>query len=92
MRFGQALSALNCMYEGARGMMRCRSSTYITRAAKALSKGNPFDFSVAGVKSEQVRMQRYYKEVISQRYSLNKSIPDQNLCCEPLQFINISNP
>ncbi len=91
LRFGQALSALNCMYEGARGMMRGRSSTYITRAAKALSKGNPFDFSVSGVKSEQVRMQRYYKEVISQRYSLNKSVPAQNLCCEPLRFINTGN-
>ncbi len=91
LRFGQALSALNCMYEGARGMMRCRSSSYIAHAAKALSKGDPFDFSVSGVKSEQVRMQRYYKEIISQRYQLNKSTPDQNLCCEPLQFMNISH-
>ncbi len=88
LRFGQALSALNCMYGGARGMMRYRSFTYITRAAKALSKGNTFDFSESEVKSKQVRMQRYYQEVISQRYKLNKVIPYQNLCCEPLLFTN----
>jgi fructokinase len=91
LRFGQALSALNCMYEGARGIMHHRSSSYITRAARALSKRSPFDFSVSGVKSEQVRMQHYYKAVISQKYQQNKPIQDTNLCCEPLQFITASH-
>lgn len=88
LRFGQALSALNCMYEGARGMMRHRTPSYITRAAKALSKDSHFDVSVSRVKSEQVRMQHYYKELIIQKYRHNKSIQDSNLCCKPLHFIH----
>lgn len=91
LRFGQALSALNCMYEGARGIMRHRSATYITRAAKALNKASPFDFSASGVKSEQPRMQHYFKAVVNQRPQPNKFMQNPNLCCEPLQFINISH-
>lgn len=90
LRFGQALSALNCMYEGARGIMRHRSAIYITRAAKALNKANLFDFSALEIKSKQTSMQHYYKAAVNQRYQPNKFMQNSNLCCEPLQFININ--
>lgn len=92
LRFGQALSALNCMYEGARGIMRHKSVTYITRAARALSKAPPFGQSATGIRSEQPRMQHYYKAAVSQRPQPNKFMQNPNLCCEPLQFINICHP
>lgn len=89
LRFGQALSAINCMYEGARGMMLHRSSTYITRAGNTLSKGDPLDSSASAVKSEKSRMQHYYKAIISQKYQRGGFMQESNLCCKPLQYMHI---
>jgi fructokinase len=85
LRFGQALSALNCMYEGARGIMYAKSPIYVVRAAKALGKDKPVDFFVPK-SSQQNRMRHYHKEAISQKPKANKFLQTATPCCGPLRF------
>lgn len=85
LRFGQALSALNCMYEGARGMMYSKSSTYLFRAAKALGKDKLVDYS-SRQKYGQTRMRHYHKESISPKPKVNSFFRTANPCCGELQF------
>jgi fructokinase len=85
LRFGQALSALNCMYEGARGIMYAKSPIYLVRAAKALGKDKPVDFFVPK-SSQQNRMRHYHKEAISQKPKANKFLQTATPCCGPLRF------
>jgi fructokinase len=88
LRFGQALSALNCMYDGARGVMLYRSPTYIIRVAEALNKESGFNFKLTRTKSEQSRMHFYFKEVVTQKFKSNKFLRKPKLCCEPLEFMH----
>lgn len=88
LRFGQALSALNCMYDGARGVMLYRSPTYIIRVAQALNKESSVDFTSTRTKSELSRMQYYFKEVVTQKFKSNNFLREPDLCCEPLQFMH----
>lgn len=88
LKFGQALSSLNCMYDGARGLMRHRSAVYIIRAALALNKDRLGNSELVG---ELHRMQNYFKEAINKKSQKNKFILDANLCCEPIQFLSLSN-
>lgn len=85
LRFGQALSALNCMYEGARGTMYAKTSFYLVCAAKALSKDKPVDFSISQ-NSQQSRMRYYHKEAINQKPKANKFLQTTAPCCGPLQL------
>ena len=85
LRFGQALSALNCMYEGARGMMYSKSSTYLVRAAKALSKDKRAVLSNEK-NCGQTRMRHYHKESISQKPKASGFFQTANPCCGALRF------
>lgn len=85
LRFGQALSALNCMYEGARGMMYVKSSSYLIRAAKTLSKDKLVNFSIAQ-NCRQTRIRHYHKEVISRKLKTNSFFQTTNPCCGSLRF------
>lgn len=91
LKFGQALSSLNCMYEGARGLMRYRSPIYILRAAHALKKDRDcLEKSDRQVKGELNRMHHYFKEVINKKYIKNRFIKNPSLCCEPIEFMRFS--
>ena len=85
LRFGQSLSALNCMYEGARGIMHAKSSAYLIRAANALSKDKIVDSPIAQ-NSGPTRMRNYHKESISQKPRANSYFQIINPCCGALQF------
>lgn len=88
LRFGQALSALNCMYDGARGVMLYRSATYIIRVAQALNKESGINTTQTSAKSELSRMHYYFKEVVTQKFKSKNFLQKPNLCCEPLQFMH----
>jgi fructokinase len=85
LRFGQALSALNCMYEGARGMMHSKSTNYLVRAAKALGKDKLVDSS-SMPKCGQTRMRHYHKDSINPKPKANSFFQTANPCCGVLQF------
>jgi fructokinase len=57
-RFGQALAALNCEFEGARGLMYAADAQRVMAFAQAIISGRRGDTSLAGAKKKHVPVRR----------------------------------
>lgn len=83
LRFGQALAALNCMHDGARGLARRWSAARVIRTARALQK-SPASFAPAG--TGQPKSSKLFEWPPANKATAKASIAVESprLCCEPL--------
>lgn len=85
LRFGQALAALNCMHQGARGLARRWAAQRVARTARALCRSQPALSSVGY--RHQAAPRLFEWPSVTDSYLRSAKITEiPRLCCEPLHI------